>query len=379
MYKNKLVFSDYTMNIFNKFDTNYDELNNLMHDLASGNEIYDEETGRVIPKKEAEKKLYEIISAFFGIDKHSTKRERARAYEDHAKEFFRLVEQNVDSIVDTGLKESEWFQELAEDHNQALGDELQFWTEEDVILNVAKAGRTHHDHILQRLGAGQFTTIPMARYVVAVGGDIDRYLLGDLDWSKLVGAIAIAFQHQLQDVIYEHVTGAAAQLPVTEGFVGSGDLAPATKEAFDTILTNVSIANNNSEVVIMGTKNALKKINAFYDNAIHWIAPSQKESVAHTGRLGDYEGTLLVEIPQRFARNQVGVHFYSDKKIYIFARGKDNKLVAIGRSGESIINEITERGEANANISDLMKYEVQQDFGVVTRIGQYFGEWTTTH
>lgn len=375
----KLVFSSHALDTFNKFETNYDELNNLMFDLAMGNEIYDDETGKVISRKDAEKKLHEFFCEFFGIDKKSSKRDRKRAYEDHDREFFRLIEENVDTIVDTGLKESEWFQELANEHNQALDDEIQFWTEDDVILSVAKAGRTHHDHILQRLGAGKFTTIPMDRYVVAVGGDIDRYMLGDLDWSKLVSSIAVAFQHQLQDMIYEEITGAATKLPVTQGFVGTGDLDSTTKEAFDTIIANVSIANNNSEVAIFGTKNALKKITNFYNGAVNWIAPSQKESVAHTGRLGDYEGTLLVEIPQRFARNQVGVHFYDDKKLFIFARGKDNKLVEIGRSGEIIIDEITQRGEANANISDLMKYEVQQDFGVITRIGQYFGQWTTTH
>jgi len=375
----KLVFSQHIMNVFNKFETEYEEVKNLMYDLGMGHEIYDDETGKVVSKREAEKRLHDLVLSVFELDERATKRDRQRAYEDHGKEFFRLIEETVDAIVDTGLKDSEWFQELVNERNVALGDETQFWTDEDIILNVAKAGRTHHDHILQRLGGGQYVTIPLARYVVAVGGDIDRYILGDCDWSALVAAIAVAFQHQIQDTIYEHITGAAEKLPVTEGFVDSGDLAAATKDQFDTIITNVSIANGNSEVAIFGTKNALKKLNAFYDGAVHWIAPSQKESVAHTGRLGDYEGTLLVEIPQRFVRNQVGQHFYSDKDLYIFARGKDNKLVEFADSGETLINEITERGEANANISDLMKYEVQRDFGVVTRIGQYFGKWTTTN
>lgn len=374
----KLVFSNRVMNVFNEAETSYEELKNLMYDLAMGNEIYDEETGRVIPKREAEEALLNISQKIFGINKKSTKRDRQRAYQDHAKEYFRVIEETVDDIVTTGLKESEWFQELVNEHNQALGDELQFWTEDEVILNVAKAGRTHHDSTLQRLGAGEYTTIPMARYVVAVGGDIDRYLLGDIDWSKLVEAIAIAFAHQIQDVIYTHITGAAAQLPVQTGFVSSGALTDQNKDDFDEIIENVSIANDNADVVIFGTKTGLKKLNGFYDNAVHWISPSMKESVAHTGRLGDYEGTLIVEIPQRFKRNQVGTKFYDDDVLYIFPRGRNNKLVEFGDSGETIIDEITERGEANANISDLMKYEVQRDFGVVTRIGQYFGQWTIT-
>lgn len=372
----KLVFSNHVLSVFNEAGTEYEQLKNLMYDLAMGNEIYDEESGRVIPKREAEETLLNVSRKIFGIDKNSTKRDRKRAYEDHAKEYFRVIEETVDDIVTTGLKDSEWFQELVEERNQALGDELQFWTEEDVILNVAKAGRTHHDSTLQRLGKGEYVTIPMARYVVAVGGDIDRYLLGDCDWAKLVASIAIAYAHQIQDVIYDHVTKAAAKLPVTTGFVGSGDLDPSTKEDFDEIIENVSIANNNAEVAIFGTQTALKKLTGFYNEAIHWISPSQKESVAHTGRLGDYEGTLIVEIPQRFKRNQVGQKFYADDVLYIFPRGNNNKIVLLADSGETIIDEITDRGETNANISDLMKYEVQRDFGVITRIGQYFGQWT---
>lgn len=372
----KLVFSDHVMNVFNKYEIEYETLRTLLYDLGMGNKIYDEE-GNEIPAREANKSVANLSREIYGLTmENPTKRDLRRAHQDHDKEYFRVIEQVVDDIVNTGLRDSEWFQELVNTHNQALGDELQFWTEEDIIINVAKAGRTHHDHILQRLGAAEYTTIPMGRFVAAIGSDIDRFLLGQEDWSKLVGAIAIAFAHYIQDMVYEHVTSAAAKLPVTEGFVDTGVLSSATKEKFDGILENVSIANDNVEVAIFGTKTALKKLNGFYDTAVHWISPSQKESVAHTGRLGDYEGTLIVEIPQRFKRNEVGQKFYNDKELLIFARGKDNKLVEFGDSGQTLIDEITDRGEANANISDLMKYEVQRDFGCVTRIGQYFGKWT---
>ena len=53
----KLNFSAHVMNVFSEMETNYDEVKNLMFDLAMGNEIYDEESGRVVPKVEAETKL----------------------------------------------------------------------------------------------------------------------------------------------------------------------------------------------------------------------------------------------------------------------------------------------------------------------------------
>ena len=53
----KINFSAHVMNVFNEMKTNYEEIKNLMYDLAVGNEIYDAESERVIPKNEAEEKL----------------------------------------------------------------------------------------------------------------------------------------------------------------------------------------------------------------------------------------------------------------------------------------------------------------------------------
>lgn len=56
----KINFSNHVMNVFSTMETNYEEVKNLMFDLAMGNEIYDEESGRVVPKAEAEGKLRSI-------------------------------------------------------------------------------------------------------------------------------------------------------------------------------------------------------------------------------------------------------------------------------------------------------------------------------
>ena len=110
---------------------------------------------------------------------------------------------------------------------------------------------------------------------------------------------------------------------------------------------------------------------------VNWIADSQKESVANAGRLGNYGRYQIIEIPQRFARNDVTRDIYDDNKLYMFASG-DEKLIDFIDVGETIIDEITERGEANTNISDLMKYEVQREFGAAARLGKYFGTWEIT-
>ena len=381
MNKRMFNFSAHVTNVFAEENVEYEGLKNLMQDLYYGREIFDDETGRVISKKEANDKILSISHKIMGINENSRKMDRKVAYNKHGLEWFSIIAETVDDLLSTGFRDSEFFDQFVDYRNQALDDEMQFWTEKEIILNVAKAGRTHHDHILQRLGAREYTTIPFARYVAAVGANIDRFMLGKEDWSKLINAITRAFQVQIQDEIFEKVFSASAAIPAPAQFIATGPLTNATKAYFDEIIENVSLANGNVPVAIFGTQTALRNVSGLAGvvggNAdVHWIAPSQKEDVAHLGRLGDYEGHVLVEIPQRFARNDVTQKLYDNTKLLILPMGEDMKMVLMTDAGETLIDEITDRGEANGFIGDIMKYEIQRDYGIAVKLGRYFGCWT---
>ncbi len=365
-------FSTYITNVFSEMETSYDEVKALMFDLYRG------ELDEGITKREAEDKLREFSFKVFGLTKETakSKRERKRALEKYGREFFDIIEEVVDWTVTTGLKENEWFNELTNYKNIADGDENLFVNEhEEVILSVARMGKRHHDTVLQRLPQNTTYSVDTDVYGVAVGAYIDRYLIGQEDWTKLVDAITKAYIVMIQDLIFGEVTNAYQQLPVQTGFVETGALDKTNKKKFNKVLQNVSVANDNAEVVIFGTMVGLQELENLIE--VSWIAGSQKESVANTSRLGNYGRYKLVEIPQRFAKNQVGVDVYDDDVLYIFATG-DNKLVDMIDVGETIIDEITDRGETNGNNADIMKYEVQREFGVATRLGKYFGQWTIT-
>lgn len=366
----RMNFSTRVMNVFAEMKTSYDEIKNLMFDLYKG------ELDEGITKREAEDKLREMSLKIFGLTKDSKKRERERAYRDYGRQFFDVIEEVTDWTVTTGLKENEWFNELVNYKNLNDGDTNLFKNEhEEVILSVARMGKRHHDTMLQRLPEGSTYTIETDLYGAAVGADIDKYLIGQEDWTKLVDAITKAFVVQTQDLIFTEILAAPQKLPVQTNFVESGALNATNRKKFNKMLQYVSTANDNAEVVIMGTMVALQELENLIQ--VNWISASQKEDVASMGRLGNYGRYKLVEIPQRFARNDVTRTVYSDDKLWAFATG-DNKMVDMVDVGETIIDEITERGEANSNIADLMKYEVQREFGVATRLGRYFGQWTIT-
>ncbi len=366
-------FSEHIMNVFNQFETDYESIKNLMVDLALKKEIFDAE-GNKVSKSDAEARLRELNMAMFGLSEGYTARDLKRAMRDHGRQWFDVIEEVVDMVVTTGFNDSEWFNNLVEYRNLKLGQDNLFVTHKDMILDVAKVGTSHHDHILQRYNAADTFTIPTARYCVAVGADINRYMAGQEDWDTLVNAIARAYMVKIQTEIFAQIDDAASKLPVTTGFVNTGALNTTTKADFDEIVENVSAANDNASVAIFGTKSALRQLSNLVK--VDWIAASQKESVAMTGRLGFYEGTLIVETPQKFANNDMTTKLFNDRKLYIMPMGVENKIVSMYDVGETEIDEITEKGEANGRIDDIMKYEVQRTFGIGTMIGRYFGQWT---
>lgn len=380
----KLTFSEHVNSVFAAMNTNYEAMNNLMQDVALGREIYDAETDRVISKKEANDKIYQFSLKLLGIENVHDKKQVRRGFRDHGREWFDIIEDTIDTKIAWGFSDNMWFNELVDQRNTAYGDRQDFYIENDAVLSVAKAGTSHHDHIIQRLPAGQTISVPTALYVVKVGADINKYVVGQVDWTALVDAIAKAFTVKIQTEVYSNVTSAAASLPVQTGFVGTGALSSSTKAAFDAIIENVSAANDGAEVVIMGTKSGLAKISAIADITYSGslIAGAQKDSVMNTGNIGIYEGTKLIEIPNRFASrlpltgsgaalpNKL---FDPTKLMIIPVVGDAGKFVKFVDEGDTLILEKTDRGDY---VSDIMTYEVQRHFGVATVLGRYFGQWT---
>ena len=363
----KMHFSTRVIDVFSAMGTSYDEVKNLMFDLYKG------ELSDGITKAEAENKIREVSLNIFGLTKDSTRRERIRAYEEFGRQFFDVIEEVTDWTVSTGLKENEWFTALVNYKNIADGDENLFYNEhEEVILSVARMGKRHHDTMLQRLAEGSTYSVETDLYGAAVGADIDRYLIGQEDWTKLIDSITKAFIVKVQELIFTEILAAPAKLPVQTGFVETGALAEGTRKKFNKVLQNVSVANDNADVVIMGTMVGLQELENLIK--VDWISADQKADKAAMGRLGNYGRYQLIEIPQRFAKNDLTRDMYDDNKLWIFAAG-DEKLVDMVDVGETLISEITERNE---RIDDIMKYEVQRELGVATRLGKYFGSWTIT-
>lgn len=374
------VFSQRVMDVFAKYNCDYDQLNDLMQSRYLDKEIFDK-NGNKVSADETDSKIAAIFSNMLGVEnwKKATKRERKRAIEDNGKEVFRLMEETIDIAKDRGFHANEWFNTFVEEKNLAKGDDNLFTSEKDVILNVARVSGGHHDIALRRLAGRESYSLPMYTYAVAVGDSIDQFLMGYKSWPAYVDAIATAYLVKIQTEAFAEVLNFNDKTVVPAAFKGSTALTQANKAKFDQVLSYVSTANAGAPVTIFGTKVALGHLDALQN--IDWLADSQKEEHARLGRLGSYFGSAIYEIPQRFdpkeTFNGETLKTLVPDDILLFVAG-DDKWVKVVRSGETEINEVTEKGEANGYVDDVQKYEVREAYGVGTQIGRYHGLWKIT-
>ena len=344
---------------------------NVMFDLGTNREIYDAEAGRVISKAEANDVVRKACFEYLGLTKDSTDKQIKRALSsDRANQFFEVIEEIIDVQIAHGLSENEFFNTYVETKNMADGDRNEFWVDDEVLLTVGKVSGDHHDLSIQRLGAGQSYHVDTDVYGIKVGGDIRLFLTGRKDWGEFINAVADAYMRKVQTMIASQFANGVNIIPVPSVLSGNGTLGASTKDAFDAIIEKVGAANE-CPVVIMGTRTALKKLNALAGNgSVDWIATSQKEAVANTGILGTYEGTTLLEIPQKFTDKTLATPIVDNTKIYIMPQ-VDNKFIKFVDYGETEL-EVNAKGDTK---DDMQSYEVQRRMGVSTLMTKYFGVW----
>lgn len=343
---------------------------NLMFDFASGCEIYDDEQGRVMSKAEVNDTIRSICFNKLGLTKNATDREIKRALKTpEARQLFNVIEEILDVTVAHSWTDNEFFNEYVEVRNIKDGDRNEFWADQEVILDVEQVSGSHHDLVMQRLGEGTSYSVPTSYWGVKVGGDIRLFLTGKKSWSDLVDAVAKAYKNKIQTMLAAEFVGIATTAPILSTLIKSGALVKAD---LDEMIQKVESANG-CPAVIMGTKTALKNLNdlaAVTTGSVTWVANSSKEAIASTGVLGSYEGTALVEIPQKYADLGLTTPLVSDSKLFIMPM-TDNKPIKFVDYGETEL-EVNEKG---ATMDDMQSYEVQRRMGVGVITTKYFGRW----
>lgn len=191
-------------------------------------------------------------------------------------------------------------------------------------------------------------------------------MAGRVDWATFVQKIYEAFDKKMNDMLYSAVMAAGEKIVPKSQFVKTGSLST---DAVITLVDDIQRATGE-EVVIMGTKAALSKLNALED--IQWVSDDMKNERHTTGKIGIFMGVKLVEIPQAYAPNTTESVLVDNAKLLFMPVG-ENRFIKLYNEGEAQVKEVS---DGTTNMDGTMEYEYQMKMGVATIIGKKFGVWT---
>lgn len=323
-----------------------------------------------ITAADANEMIREKFRLILGVDENAKAKDYRRAIKRHKDEVFEVIVDTIDDMLTSGWTENEFFRDFVEIRNLELDDANEFVTEDKTVLSVGKLSGNHWDIDRQRLGHGESFRVPTYWVGLGVYEEFERVMTQRADWTKLVNAIYAAMDTYVDEIVYKAVIEAGQKvLPGSDQFYKTAALDKANKVDFVTMIEDVQAANRGAEVVIMGTKVALSKLNNLAD--VNWISQADKADYRNMGHVGIFEGTRIVEIPQVFAKNDTTTKMV-DPNVLLIMPVADNKFVKLVYEGDSQIREITDNTE-NQDMTYEFKYMTK--LGVATIIGRYFGTW----
>lgn len=359
-------FDAHVRDVFENDDNKFNAFSKLMLDTANANF----EEG--IDAKSANEKIVSMFKQIIGCDEKSTKAEIRKAIRKNQQVLFDLIEEVVPNLLQSGWQDNPFFNEYVEVKNIDIGDQNVFYTEDETILSVSKVSGNHWDIDRQRLGKGTSFSVATSWYGIAIYSEYERLLTGAEDFATFVTKLYEAVDRFVNESIYQAFCDAAEKLPGGASGAGqwvkTGALDTAAKDTFMTLIEDVQMATG-MDVVIMGTKSALMKLEGMQD--INWVSSEMKNERNTTGRIGYFEGIRLVELKQGFRLNDTTNRLVNDKQLFIMPTG-DNRFVKLVNEGQPEMRQVNDN---TTNLDMTYDYRYMFKMGVAVMIGLRFGVW----
>ena len=139
--KNLMTFNTTVQNAFGNENANLVCFSELLIDAARGQV-------KEYSAKEANQKIVEKFREALGIEPTDRPQHVKRAIRANKDLVFTLIEETIEEMIITGWAENPFFQQFVDTKNLALGDENDFYVEDDSILSVSKVSGNHHNIVL---------------------------------------------------------------------------------------------------------------------------------------------------------------------------------------------------------------------------------------
>jgi len=263
-------------------------------------------------------------------------------------ECFEIVEEIIPLIVNEGIQGNEFFFNLVDYRNIALGDDIDFWTEDKTEFVVADSSYGVSGIRRQRLGAMQKYNVDTSLKVIKVYEELKRLLANRTDFNTFITKVGKAMSDKIMNDTYTAFAGITSS---TRGLNSTYVKTGSYDEGVLMDLIGHVEASNNSVATIFGTKKALRKVSTAT------ISDEAKSDMYNMGYYGKFNGTNMVFLQQRHIAG-TDSFLLNDSKIYVMA-GSDKpiKVVNVG-TGLLSTNDPLQTADFTQN------YLYGQEFGV---------------
>ena len=264
-----------------------------------------------------------LIDANGGSDKLTYKSMR----DGQANGLFTIIEEILTRTVSEGLTSNEFFNQMVDFRNIALGDSNLFLVENSTLFRVDEIAEGHQGVRRQRIENLTEVTIPTRLYACKIYEEMNRILAGRVDFNSLINKVSDSFQQKLLNEIFAVWMGMTA-----DDFGGLVYFPAAGTYDEDTLLdiiAHVEAAAGGQQVTIMGTKKALRNLAPSIQGA------DSKSDLYNLGFYGKFYGSNVMALPQR---HQIGTTNFilPDDELTIVASGSGKPIKCI-TEGESLI------------------------------------------
>jgi len=302
-----------------------------------------------------EKKLQDQMIEVFGKANPSYKDIKRSP---NSGEFFAILEEYIGEASSSALELAIPF---AEFRGIAWGDTTRFEIENSDLFDVCTVAKGNGNIRRQRIENG-FLPITTEAKGIKIFDNFKRFLAGKVNWTAMVQKVTDSYVKHVKELVY---LAFYASTPVSGNAVFNVNDAGgfAIDNAYE-IVEHVQAENFNSDVLIIGTRIALK-------NFTPVIATEQaNKDMYETGYYKSAEGYNLVPIDQMHKGGTFD--FLLDNQQVMIVPANLGGIVKILEEGEPIITDTPIGQNADMSVEHMFYREV----GVAVVTGAKYGKYS---
>lgn len=321
----------------------------ILQDLIRDMDVAEKGMATKFSASEMEVALKNAITDIFGTDKITNKElRRPEAYK-----FFEIIETYIMARTSETLEKE---LQIAEYKNVGWGDKNEFILENPDLFDVLVTSVGNGNVRRQRIEDGSVSIATEPR-IIRIFENFKRFMAGRTNWSAMIEKVAQSYVKSIKEEVWTALYGAVSAGGSTVYNVAELGGVVDT-DNLDTLIDHVQAANNGADVLIMGTKAALRKLTG------STVAEIALEDVYKTGVYQFYNGVPLLPIAQMHKANS-DTFLLDNEKVFVMPVGSD-KIVKIVEEGDAIIGNFSPEDNIRGDMSAEYVYYREVGVGVVT-------------